>query len=92
MSIELAQLRHGGIALLTDDDLPDKIGAIEFFKEERQIQISYENEKLCGRLVEEILPENAVTAIESSPESVMVFHIQGEETIKYEVPLHRIID
>ena len=92
MSIELAQMRHGGIALLTDDHLPDKIGSIDFFKEDRQIQICYENERLCGHLVNEILPDKAITAIESSPESVLVFHIQGKKTEKYEVPRKRIVN
>lgn len=92
MSIELAKLRNGHIALLADEDFPDKIGSIEYFRYEGQLQISYENEEFGGWLLDTKLPDHAITAIESSPESVLIIHIIGQETHKYYVPMERIID
>lgn len=92
MAIELAQLRDGHLALLANEDFPDKIGSVEFFRYERKLQLSYENADLGGWLIGRKLPDHAITALESSFEEILVIHVSGRETEEYFVPLQRIID
>ncbi len=91
MSIELAQLRDGHIALLSDENFPDKIGSVEYFRYDHQLQISYENEESGGWLLGKKLSDDAITALDSSPENVLIIHVKGQDTEEYYVPLHRIV-
>lgn len=87
MSLELAQLRHGGIALLTDEALPGKIGSVEYFRAQHYLQISYENNYLEPRLIDRELPDAAITAIECAPDDILIVHISASGAERYRVPL-----
>ena len=90
MSLELVKLRNGCIALLTDEDLPDKIGSIEYFREQHYLHISYEKKSLEGRLLEQELPDEAITAIESALDSALIVHCGSGQSEGYYVPFTHI--
>jgi hypothetical protein len=87
MSIELARLRHGGVALLTDEALPGKIGSVEYFRAQHYLQISYENTYLDPLLIAQELPDEAITAIECAADEILIVTIAGDAAAHYHVPL-----
>lgn len=90
MSVELAKLRNGCLALLTDEDLPGKIGSIEYFRRHRYLQISYEKSALGPQLIEEELPDSSIAGVESALDSILIVHIKGNKPEGYYVPLSYI--
>ena len=90
MPIELAQLRNGAIALLTDLDLADKVSSVEYFKEQNYLQLSYEKETLEALLLHEDLSQDALMAIECALDMIYVVEILDDTIDGYYVPFTRI--
>lgn len=88
MSLEIAKLRNGNIALLTDELQYGSVKAVHYFSRHHQLKIDYENERR-GRFVPGTLPDSAITDIESALEEVLIVEITASAMNGYYVPLER---
>ncbi len=90
MSLEIAKLRNGNIAILTDELEHGVISGISYFSVEHHLKIDYENQK-HGRFVAAPLPDPAITAIESALNRVLIVEM-GRDPNGYYVPFYRIAE
>lgn len=91
MSVDIAKLKNGKLALVTDESQPCDIKHIEYFKEQRLFQVIYENSVYDDWLIEDEFSPEAAAVIEGSPAiMVVVMAERGQEPYGYHVPLKQI--
>jgi hypothetical protein len=88
MSLEIARLRNGMIALLTDELIHGAIQNIQYFSGDHHLKINYENDKF-GRFLPCPLNDKAITAVEAAFGDILIVEV-GQEKSGYYVPFFRI--
>jgi hypothetical protein len=91
MTIEIAHMRNGALALLTDDDLPARVKYIEYYREQRLFQLVFDESTVPDMLVTREMDDNASRIIQSAPDMmVVVMAPQGGSPYGYDAPLIQI--
>jgi hypothetical protein len=92
VNIELAILNDGGVAMVSDRGLPDIVKRVEFYRDQRLVQLVYHNEELESELMHFEVPEIMVTPVEKSPDVIIYSLFPDHPPIGYKVPLIKVGD
>lgn len=92
VNIELAILNDGGVVMVSDRGLPDIVKRVEFYRDQRLIQLVYHDERFENNLMHYEVPEKMVMPVEKSPDVIIYSLFPDHPPIGYKVPLIKVGD
>lgn len=91
MTIDVARLTNGQLAMISDQPFPGPIKHIEYFKDQKLFQLVFADPGTDDMLVTRELDAQAAQIVESAPEiMVVVTAADGTEPYGYDAPLIQI--
>lgn len=92
-NIELNILNDGGVLLIADEGLRDVVKRVEFYRDQRLMQLVYhDEEKFANDLMENEVPVKLVKLVEHSPDVIIYSLFKGKKPLGYKVPLVTVGD
>ncbi len=90
MNIELGKLNDGRVSMVCDRPMPDVVRRVEYYREQRLMQIVYNDEKLEDHLMACEIPESMVAPVEKSPNVIIMMVVKGHDPLGYKAPLIKV--
>lgn len=91
MTIDIAKLKNGSMAVVSNEPLPGTVKHVEYFKEQRLFQLVFDNDHAEELLIPEELSDESARFVQSAPDMmVVVLADDAGEPYGYDVPLIQI--
>ncbi|MGQ0527433.1 MAG: hypothetical protein ACT4OY_05310 [Alphaproteobacteria bacterium] len=90
MMIDLGILGDGGLMLVCSEPLPDIVKRVEFYREQRLLNVIYFNEKEGSDLMHREVPINLAASVEKSPDVLIYSLFIDDEPVGYKAPLIQV--
>lgn len=90
VAIEIGKLKDGGVVMVTEKGLPDIVKRIEYYRDQRLMQLVYHDEGMDDYLMHHELSEEMVYSVENSPDIIIYSLFEDHAPIGYKVPLIKV--
>ncbi len=91
MTIDIARLRNGRLAMISDKPFPGNVRHIEYYKDQKLFQLVFQDDDADDLLITRELDTLSAKIVETAPEVMIVVMAQdGLTPYGYDVPLIQI--
>ncbi len=91
MNVEFGKFGDGGMAIVSDDFFPHRIRRVEYYRDQRLIQLVYDQDpELQGELMHYELSDAAVKLAEASENVTIIMASPDKKVYGYHVTLVKV--
>ena len=91
MSVQIVQMRNGGLALLSDRPFRSEISYIEYYRDQRLLQLVFDSHQMEDYLVTRELDLMSAGAVEKAPDMMVVVMPEDDTSpYGYDVPIIQV--
>ena len=90
INIEIGELKDGEVMMITEQGLPDIVKRIEYYRDQRLVQLVFHSDDMEAELMHHELPEDMVYSVENSPNIIIYSLFEDHPPIGYKVPLIKV--